>query len=317
MLQRVRNQCNRPILPSTRLSDSVLSTVRRFIGQETTDPAAAYKKEQRERLKLYVVGGTDLAGDTIEKIFVKDDEYVIYRILGTDESGAFRVMIEPEVESDPKGLIGRLEAIKGELADFRSILYKGVHDTSIRQRAANAVSTALSGDLDTARNIFKEIKRKVNKEYEDMLFGRLLYLSGAFSCVCLLSIISIVFYVCREYEFIKHIPTLKNIIYSSTFSSCGGLLSVCINLRFMQFERESKRYAYYIYGTQRIILASLGGIFTYIVITSGVFFGFILKSENPLLAIMALCVASGFSETLIPNALRKLENEDVNGRGHG
>ncbi len=278
------------------------------VSQPKLDVAEIYKNEQKARMSKYVIGGKDINESTISNIYSRHDEFVIYEISGVRENESFRIVLDPIIESD-KELLYKLEEIEGDIANFRSILYKGIHDTSIKHRAAHAISSALRGNnVAKAQEIFEGIKDQVTKEYESILFGKLLYLSGAFGFLFLLLGISVYFYICREEEWLKHILQLKNIIYASAFAGCGGLLSVCINLRFMRFERALKGYAYCIYGVQRIVLAALGGIFAYILIEGRFLFTFVLESKNPLIAIMAVCVASGFSETLIPNALRKLES---------
>jgi hypothetical protein len=269
-----------------------------------------YKLEQRARLGKMVVGGKDSSGNTISNVYSRGDEYIIYEISGVSEPESFRVLIDTEIESDPNDLIPRFEAIKGELVDFRSILYKGVHDKSVKHRAANAVSTAIRGDLNKAREIFAKITEQVTKEYRSILLGRLLYLSGAISFLSAALLVSLAMYYFRETRFVNHILTLKEMIYAATFSGCGGLLSVSISFQEIQFERELRSYSYYAYGAQRIMLAGLCGIFTYILIKSGILFSFLLKSDNPFITLMTLCAAAGFSETLIPNALRNLENKN-------
>jgi len=268
-----------------------------------------YKREQKERLAEYVIGGKDSSGNLISNIYSRGDEYVIYEISGVSEPESFRVYIDTVIESDPEGLIAKFEAIKGEITDFRSVLYKGVHDKSVKHRAANAVSTALRGDLEKAREIFAKITTQMTKEYKAILIGRLLYLSGAMAFIGLALVYSLIIYYFRESRFVQHIPMLRELIYAATFSGCGGLLSVCINFQEIQFERELGDFAYFTYGAQRMLVAGLCGLFTYMLIKSGILFSFLLKSENPFITLMALCAAAGFSETLIPNALKNLEKK--------
>ena len=268
-----------------------------------------YKSKQRERLSAYVVGGKDIIGNPITHVYSKGDEFVVYGISGVSDPESFRVIVDTEDESDPKGLIRNFESIKEDLAEFRSILYKGVHDKSIKHRAANAISTAIRGDIEIAKSIFTKIKEQVAEEYQSILFGRMLYISGAFAFLLLVSLVAIVFYIFRDSGFVTHVPYLKNIAYASAFAGCGGLLSVCTNFQRIEFERELKLYAYFAYGAQRIIIAMLCGIFSYTLIVGGLIFSFVMKSEHSYIAIMSLCVASGFSETVIPNALKKLESK--------
>lgn len=266
-----------------------------------------YKNEQRARLAKMVVGAKDKSGNEITKIFSCGDEYVIYEISNVSEAESFRVLIDTEIESDPKGLIGRFEEIKEDLVSFRSILFKGVHDKSVKHQAANAVSTAIRGDVKKSKEIFKGIADRVTREYQAIQRGRIFYLSGAFSLAVFFSIIAIVFYIFREHENVKSILEIKYISYVVAFSGLGGVLSVCINIKNIEFERDSAWYLFCVYGVQRIIIASLCGVMSYILIRGDFIFTFILKADNSTLGIMAVCAAAGFSETLIPNALKKIE----------
>lgn len=273
---------------------------------ETLD---SYKKEQRVRLAKYIVGGKDSNGYEIVNIYSKGDEFVVYEITGVSEPESFRVILDTEIESDPENLIQNYESIKENLAEFRSVLYKGIHDKSVKHRAANAISTAIRGDIETAKLIFEKIKAQVASEYEAILFGRMLYILGAFVFLFITSVTSMLLYIFRDSEFVMGIPYVKNIIYAAAYAGCGGLLSVCINFQSIKFERELKLYAYFAYGIQRIIIACLCGVFAHALITGGIAFSFIMKTGHSYMALMAMCLASGFSETIIPNALKKLESK--------
>lgn len=266
-----------------------------------------YKDKQRSRLAKMVVGANDKNGNEITKIFSFGDEYVIYEIANVSEAESFRVLIDTEIESDPKGIIGRFEEIKEDLVNFRSILFKGVHDKSVKHQAANAVSTALRGDVKKSKEIFNGISIRVTKEYQSIQRGRIFYLSGAFILAVIFSIFATGFYILREHEIVNNIIEIKYISYVIAFSGLGGVLSVCINIKNIEFERDSSWYLFCIYGFQRIIIASLCGVMSYILIKGDFIFTFILKADNSTLGIMAVCAAAGFSETLIPNALKKIE----------
>jgi hypothetical protein len=278
------------------------------MDDEIEGSAVKYKRDQRERLRQYVVGGKDNSGHAIKNVFTRGDEWVVYEIANADESESFKVYVDTEVESDPAGLLVRLESIKEELADFRSILHKGVHDKSIRHRAANAISTALRGDVVAAKNIFMRIKEQVEREYRTIQRGRILYMSGAFALAVFLAFISLVLYFFRDSDWLQGLDVVKGFVYAASFAAFGGLLSVSLNLKTIAFERELQLYAYFIYGLQRIVLAGLGGIIALVAVKSGLVLSFVLTTSEPMYSMLAVCIAAGFSETLIPNALKNLES---------
>jgi hypothetical protein len=123
----------------------------------------------------------------------------------------------------------------------------------------------------------------------------------------MLIFISGCFYVMRKEDFVINNALLKYFFYAACFSSLGGFLSICINLRDLEFERSMAWWKFEIYGLQRIILASACGVVAYLLIASGIFFSFLVGAKNSSLTIMVICVLAGFSEKLIPNALGRLE----------
>jgi hypothetical protein len=117
---------------------------------------------------------------------------------------------------------------------------------------------------------------------------------------------------------------LKHFVYALAFSSLGGLFAISIKLKEILIEKgntpmiirlkglsiEIKNFnpAYAIYGAQRISLSILAGMIALVLVKSETIFAF-LNSTNNIYTLMAICVVAGFSETLIPNALKKLEEK--------
>lgn len=269
-----------------------------------------YATGQKSRMNCYKVGELDIAGNKITKILTRGDDFLVYEIEGLSESESFKVIVDTMIDSDPNGYIKRYEKIKPSIDDFRSILHKGVHDKSVKNRAASAISTAMRGDVDGAKAIFIKIREQVEQEHRTISNGRFNYLGSSFVAMLILAIVAAVLYGCRRTEFIVSNALFKQFCYAASFAALGGFLSVCINLKDIQFERSLETWMYQAYGIQRIILAACCGIVAYLAVASDVLFSFLMKSPNAGLALMVVCVLSGFSEKLIPNALRKLETKE-------
>jgi hypothetical protein len=269
-----------------------------------------YAQEQKARMDGYKVGALDNSGNRIVKVFSRGDDFLIYEIEGVSESESFKVLVDTVIDADPNGYIQRFEKIKPSIDDFRSILYKGVHDKSVKHRAASAISTALRGDIDGAKAIFEKIKSQVLEEYKNVSDGRFNYLGSSFAAMIVLLVIAGVFYCQRDSDFLIKNPLVKYFMYSAAFAAIGGFLSVCINLKDIEFERSLEWWKYEAYGVQRIVLAAICGVISYLLIASDILLSFMAKSPSAGLAIMAICVLSGFSEKLIPNTLRRLESKE-------
>lgn len=269
-----------------------------------------YAEAQKARMDGYKVGCLDNSGNVIAKVFSRGDDFLIYEIEGAAESESFRVLVDTKIDADPDGYIRRYESIKPDIGDFRAILYKGVHDKSVKHRAATAISTALRGDVDGARLMFRKINNQVNQEYREISNGRINYLGSAVAAFFVLLLFSVFLYLCRNTDAVEKNQLLKNFIYASSFAALGGFLSICIDLKDVEFERSLDAWKYRAYGVQRIILAATCGLISYLLVASDILLSFLTRSANAKLALMAICVLSGFSEKLIPNALRRLESKD-------
>ena len=269
-----------------------------------------YATEQKIRMGKYKVGELDSVGYKIAKVFSRGDDFLIYEIDGATESESFRVIVDTVIDADPDGILKRYEEIKPSIDDFRSILYQGVHDKSIKHRAASAISTALRGDTDRSKLLFQKITEEVRKEYENISFGRFNYLLSAFAALIIFCTIAGIAYANRQNVFLIANPQFKSIIYAAGFAALGGFFSVCINFKDIEFERALTWWRYEMYGLQRIVLASICGVISYLLVSSDILLSFITKSPNATLALMAVCVLSGFSEKLIPNALKRLESKE-------
>jgi hypothetical protein len=64
-----------------------------------------------------------------------------------------------------------------------------------------------------------------------------------------------------------------------------------------------------IYGAERIVIAILASTIIYFAIKSDVLFGTCNKMDNPLIGYILFSFLAGFSETLVPSLMTKLEKE--------
>jgi len=272
--------------------------------------ADQYRKEQKARLAAFVIGAKDLSGDLITKIYSRGDEYVIYEVAGLSEEEAFRTLIDTAIEEDPEGILGRFEDIKLEIVTFRSMIFKGIHDKSVKHQAAAAISTALRGDTAKAKEIFQSISERVCREYTSFQRGRILYSVGALSLTVLALITAVLAFVFVDASNTEKLNQLKPFAYAGAFASLGGFLSVCINIRGMHFERDLGAGHFLIYGAQRLLISIMCGVLAYTIIKSGVALSFVLASPSPTLAVLVICAVAGFSETFIPNSLAGMEKKE-------
>lgn len=269
-----------------------------------------YEKETKEKMAKFVVGGTDTVGETIKRIFSKGDEFVIYDISGASSIESMKVFIRSKKEDDIE-LERRYQLVKEEFSKFKSVLYKTNADLSYKWRAANAISVALSGskDVELAKKLLETTTKEALDEYKEIQCGRLWYLCGALVFTVITTLVALVFYLIRTSDFALTNQGLILFVYASAFSAFGGLLSISIKLKEILIEKELDNNKYAIYGAQRLLFSILAGFAVVVLIKSGIVFAGLMSGNDNLYALMAMCYLAGFSETLIPNALKNLEEK--------
>jgi hypothetical protein len=267
-----------------------------------------YNNETKERMAKYVIGGHDTLGNPIKRIFIKGDEFVIYEIDGVSSIESMRVYIRTE-KKDDIALLKNYQVMQDEFNKFRSVLYKTNADSSYKYRAANALAVALSGgkDVNKAKELLEAVTEEALIEYRDIQSGRLWYLCGAVVISALTALAGLGFYVARTSEFVATNQGLMLFVYSSAFSAFGGLFSISIKLKDILIEKALDNFKYVIYGAQRLLFSILAGFAVVVLVKSRIIFADLTSGNDNLYALLTICYLAGFSETIMPNALKKLE----------
>lgn len=262
----------------------------------------AYLEKQKKDLAAHVIGAKDVNGNTITKIYAKGDEFVIYEIADLPPVESMKVRIFTKVEDNDKPLMN-FQAVKDSFDSLKSIMYRMGGDTSYKQRAASAVVMAILGRVDEAKNQFKLIEDDAKTDFLHKVYGRLFYLFGAFLVALIINVLMMIVYI--DHGLVD--DKISCFLYVMAFAAQGGVLSVSLKAREVISQRAIKYWMYSIYGAEREMIAVIAGIATYILIKSGILFASIVDGERQIYFILSICLVSGFSETLIPNYLGRLE----------
>lgn len=271
-----------------------------------------YKKESKEKLDKFVIGGKDTLGNTIERIFSKGDEFVIYDVAGVSPIESIKVFIRQEKKEDLT-LEKNYNDVKEEFNKFKSVLYKTNADLSYRTRAAHAVSVALSGDrnVEKANALLHGIVIEALADYRDMQKGRLFYLAGALAISSIVIMVGIIAYLNRSSNFAFENTGLLIFLYSAAFSTFGGLFSISYKIKEIVIEKGLDKWKYFMFGAQRVLFSILGGFAVIVLVKSRILFADLGVDGNNLYGMLAICYLAGFSETFIPNALKSLEEKSA------
>jgi hypothetical protein len=271
-----------------------------------TEEQLKYKTEQRERMKSYIVGSKDSSGNTISKVFSKGDEYIIYEIATKNLSDSIKVLIDTEIE-DNKIPIENFSSVREKFTKIKGLLYKVVDDTSIKARIGHILTHAINGKPDEANNQFDDLIQEIESEYSNQSKHRINYLlTTLFLLLVSLSISALVYY--NNLLLDKQI--LRELIYISSFALIGGFISISRKLKSTIFQKDIKKQLYVYYAIERMTIACIAGLVLYFAMKSNLVFGIVQELEKPIFGYLVFAAVAGFSETLIPNILIKLEDEN-------
>lgn len=278
------------------------------IHKETPTSDAVYRAEQKATLASLIIGAKDLNGNTIKKIYARGDEYVIYEIAEAAAIESLKVQIYTKIEDNREPQIN-FQKVKDNFDRLKSILYKSGADSSYKQRAASAIVTAILGNVEESNRILCNIEKDAMDDYKHGIYGRLFYLLGSVIISTLLMSAALFAYINRESLFFLENKELTFLTYSVAYAALGGVFSVSLKAKEVFTQRAISYWMYTVYGGERLLVSIVSGIATYTLISSGLIFSSLIAANSGVYAILSICFISGFSETLIPSSLSKIEKK--------
>lgn len=265
-----------------------------------------YEKQRLEKLNAVTIGKTDTSGRVVYDIYVKADEFAIYSI--APEGLIRNIAIDIETK-DPNNLdlVNCFQAVKGEFDKLKAISDRA-GDKSYSARVAHALSVAIYGKPDDAKIILREIYVNIIEDYKERVKGKIIYLSGTFMIALIINVFALYLYICQPELIVNNRHAFYELSILCAFSTLGGFVSVSRGLTKIDVEKGLGPWPYLLHGVERNIFSIIGGTFIYVLIKSNLLFGFVNSLAIPFYGLMAFGFLAGFSETLIPNALKNLEN---------
>lgn len=265
-----------------------------------------YKAKQKEKMESHKIGSLDISGNTITKIFSKGDEYLVYEIKTKELSDSIKVRIDTILEKDPEP-INNFAMVREKFTQLKGLLYKVVDDTSIKARIGHILSHAITGNPDEANTQFDILIKEINTEYSNQSSHRIKYLLTTV-LILLIEISFATLTYCNSW--FKELNLIRHFIFISTAASIGGFISITRRLKQTVFEKDVSPFLYVFYAIERMLIALLAGVIVYFAIKSNLVFGIVKDLEQPIFGYLIFSVVAGFSETLIPSLLIKLETKE-------
>ena len=162
-------------------------------------------------------------------------------------------------------------------------------------------------NVENAKAQFDILIEEINRNYRDQFRNRLRYLASVLFFVVSSCVFSIATYY---YDLFTELPILRHLLFSFSAGAIGGFVSVSRRIRQMTFEKDVDSYLYVFYGVERALISSFSAVIIYFVISSNIALGIVNDLSQPLYGVVVFSFMAGFSETLVPNLLIKLENEN-------
>lgn len=259
-------------------------------------------------IEEYIIGGTDIAGYKIKNIYACSPKFVVYEVAGVPMADSCRALILPS--ELPYG--SNYLAIQPKLAEIKSVIYKCQNDELIKGRIGFAIALAIRSGPEAATSLLDNILLDINGQYTENFIKRIAYLGGAFGVLCFFGIISVAVRFASFKGLIgAKAETLELLLFVITSGVIGGFISVSYKLKSIAFERGVTWRYFLIYGIERLVISVLASLVLLFSIKANIIFGFVKDSPNPFYGYMLFGVLAGFSETLIPDLLIKMEKQGL------
>lgn len=269
------------------------------------DELKEHEKNRLEGFEKISLGKIDNNGRKVFDIFAKGDEFAIYSTSESCTIKDIRIQIGTRDPDDEK-VIQNFQAVKGDFDKLKSMSDR-CEDPSYSARVGHALSVAIYGNPDESKKILNEIYNDIAKEYKERVLGKLIYLSGTMVISLLICCFGLYLYLCQPSFFILEKRPLYELILVSSMATLGGIVSVSRNINKIRIDKGLGALPYFVYGVERNVFSILGSIFIFFIIKSNLLFGFINELEHFEYALLSIGFVSGFSETLVPNSLKKVE----------
>lgn len=240
--------------------------------------------------------GEEITSSTIDYVYFYADEftkpnsptgYIIYK---DEHSGR----VEHEVRGST--YIERYNNIAYNLSRLEDALLTKKEYSFFSHRIAYAYQLCFDDNTEKANEILKNIcDRAYNRR-------RMKYkINYSLTCLTLVILSIIVALIFRHYDF-----SLKYWVYSITFGSIGGFFSVSYKLESYEVNDDESWLVHLTNACIRIFISMLSGIIAFMACKGKLIFGNLINDSN-IYVWYIICTASGFSELLIPNLFKKVE----------
>lgn len=253
-----------------------------------------------DSIKGIKVHSRDYNGNLVVNVLASANEYSIYEIDTPIPENRLRVYIDGINDEREEKLTSRFNLVKHNYLLAKSLLYRSSNFNLMKSRVAHVLATALSSDDPDPNKNFQILIDEIRAEYKKVVWRRVTFVLPAYTVLILLSI-NCLLINCNPAYLALELP--RDIPKFLLLTVVGGVLSITYSLKKYVFETDPSKWFYFLLGWERISLALLAGVVVFVGIKSDLFLCHIFQANH--YAQLFFGVVAGFSETCIPNILKK------------
>lgn len=255
------------------------------------------------KTKDFKIGGKDRLNREIVKIYSSNPEFVIYKAKTeghkkTDKLVSFFIDDDRLKREDRIHYNNYLKIGKEVAKVVSSLPNRFINTDLVDSTYARALNQGLIGNTDLAKEMLTDLGNRLY--YMRISEGRIKYHLSCATIVVIFFCISLIFFVDINAGFYqKIIPILM-------CGLIGGFLSVLIDVKAYEVDTYADKYFHFSLALTRMFIASIGSLFIYFCIEAKLIFASLDFVKNGS-ALYVISIVAGFSETLVPNVLKKIE----------
>lgn len=252
--------------------------------------------EEIEKKFMDFIPGDTIYGQKIKSIYCISESYIIF-----EEKKSKGVRLSYNHNG-----IDPISTISSKIVEIRGLTQKLYNSNKYNGSIAEAYTECLEGNPVNSISILEHIKELAKKDFAHQI--KITYLICMLSLILFNTIVSIaLFYTKNLFDY----GPFYQYFLIATFGSFGGFLSTIYKINNLNFQEEDSKVLLFFLSISRVFLSMLSSIVIYILIKSNLLLGIFNNTEN-IYVYYIFSIAAGFSETFVPDILKKIQNSSLN-----
>jgi hypothetical protein len=274
--------------------------------------------EPAKHVTDYRIGGLDKRGRKVLDILWSTKDFVIFQHAGgisphfSDDDHLSREQARWYMQLGPA--LSRINALlppPGEAGGERSApggwSFFHTPNAFLYRETARAIANALIGEHQRAIEVLAFVEaRLIARRRAQGQFQYLLACTGTLAVIVLAALL---------FELLLPLPESpwRDFVRVAACGAAGGFLSVAIGIRKLDIDPDARWWVNAYYGLIRLTIAIVSAVVLYFLIKAKLVLQPVFgeASGQEAFALYAFAAAAGFSETLIPNILRRTEERST------